>query len=178
MNLSLEFHAPLHLFQNLPDALSARQRLARLPHDRWTARLGEQIGVPTDSPAYQVAVALEQMGLDQLDAAAATLQGVIAADPQQSQAYRSLANIYLKQNKPQDALRILEDWIQKQPERFEARAAPFNIYRSLGQGAEAVAVFQPLVEKEPDNASFHVMLGQQLLALRRNAEATRELRRC
>ncbi len=124
MNLSLEFHSPLHLFKDIPDALSARHRLSRLPHERWTARLGEQIGVPPDGTTYLMALALEQIDLEQFDAAVATLQKAIAADPKLSPAYRCLANVYLKQNKPREAVHVPRGFGSgQQPDRVDSRAA-------------------------------------------------------
>jgi spermidine synthase len=176
LNLALEFNAPLHLFKELPDALSARVRLMRLPHAKWSARLGELIGAPPESGPYQVALALEQYDFENYEPAIKLLQEAIAKDPSLSQAYRALANVYLKMNKANDAVRVLEGWINEQPQRVDSRVALFNCYKSLGRSADAVAIFRPAVEIDPKNALFRTILGRELLALHRNSEAAEQLR--
>ncbi|HVU89862.1 MAG TPA: fused MFS/spermidine synthase [Pirellulales bacterium] len=175
-NMLLEFKAPLHLFASLPEAMRAGLRLAKLPHGRWTAQLGELIGAPPGSALFLVAQAIEQMDGERWDQAATILQQAIAIEPHSEQPHRLLADVYLKQGKSAEAVKLLEDWLRNRPDRSDARMALFNIYRSLGMPREAAAVFQPVVDEQPENAFFHMALGQVLLELGRRPEAAREFR--
>ena len=110
----------------LPEALVAGLRLGKLPHNRWTARLGESIGARQGVLRFS-SQAIEQMDAERWEPAIAILQQAIAADPNRKPPHRMLAEVYLNQGKSTEAIKLLEDWLRQQPDRADAHMKRYSI---------------------------------------------------
>jgi tetratricopeptide (TPR) repeat protein len=106
---------------------------------------------------FTFGVAMFQRGY--LDQAAASFQQVIAAKPQDAEAYYNLGTLYLRKNAPAEARRYLEQTLKLRPEYAEAWNNLGMIAGQEGQFDEAVRDFQKCLQLKPKYVIALVNLG-------------------
>jgi tetratricopeptide (TPR) repeat protein len=106
---------------------------------------------------FTFGVAMFQRGY--LEQAAASFQQVIAAKPQDAEAYYNLGTLYLRKNSLADARRYLEQTLKLRPEYAEAWNNLGMIAGQEGQAEEAIRDFQKCLELRPDYVIALLNLG-------------------
>ena len=107
----------------------------------------------------------------QLDQAAAAFREVLRMQPRNADAVGALADIALRQQRPDEAIAGYGDYIRLAPQNPAAR---FNLGLALAgvhRMEEAAAAFAEAVRLNPREAAFQVNLGEALLSLGRLQEA-------
>ena len=106
---------------------------------------------------FTFGVAMFQRGY--LDQAAAAFQQVIAAKPQDSEAYYNLGTLYLRKNSLADARRYLEQTLKLDPGYAEAWNNLGMIAGQEGQAEEAIHDFQQCLQLRPTYVIALLNLG-------------------
>lgn len=112
----------------------------------------------------------ERLGLlaerrDRLDEAIARFgEAVEASPPDRLFPHVKLANLLLRQDRPDDAVAVVQSFVDRQPEELTALAALGHVQSNAGRTSEAVATFRTLQERAPDEPSAILALAQALLA--------------
>jgi tetratricopeptide (TPR) repeat protein len=106
---------------------------------------------------FTYGVAMFQRGY--LDEAAASFLLVIAAKPQQPEAYYNLGTLYLRKNALPDARRYLQQAVELRPEYPEAWNNLGMVAGQEGQMAEAIHNFQQALSEKPNYAIALLNLG-------------------
>src|SRR5580658_5992243 len=106
---------------------------------------------------FTYGVAMFQRGY--LDQAASSFQQVIAAKPQEPEAYYNLGTLYLRKNSLPDARRYLEQTVKLRPDYPEAWNNLGMIAAQQGQADEGVRNFQKSLQLRPDYAIALLNLG-------------------
>jgi Flp pilus assembly protein TadD/peroxiredoxin len=106
---------------------------------------------------FTYGVAMFQRGY--LDQAAASFQQVIAAKPQEPEAYYNLGTLYLRKNVLPDARRYLEQTVKLQPNYPEAWNNLGMIAGQEGQANEAIRDFQQSLSLRPGYVTAMLNLG-------------------
>jgi Flp pilus assembly protein TadD/cytochrome oxidase Cu insertion factor (SCO1/SenC/PrrC family) len=124
---------------------------------------------------FTYGVALFQHGY--LDQAAESLQQVIAAQPQNTEAYYNLGTLYLRKNNLAEAKRYLEKTVKLRPEYPEAWNNLGMIAGQQNQYDEAIRNFTQSLAKRPDYVIALLNLGNIHRRQGNVAESTRLLNR-
>ncbi|MGC1613823.1 MAG: FG-GAP-like repeat-containing protein [Candidatus Acidiferrum sp.] len=106
---------------------------------------------------FTFGVAMFQRGY--LDQAAAAFQQVIAAKPQDPEAYYNLGTLYLRKNSLADARRYLQQTVKLRPDYAEAWNNLGMIAGQEGQSDEAIRDFQECLKLRPDYVIALLNLG-------------------
>ena len=106
---------------------------------------------------FTYGVALFQRGY--LEQAAASFQQVIAAKPNEPEAYYNLGTLYLRRNNLPDARQYLEQTVKLRPNYPEAWNNLGMIAAQEGQAAEAIGNFQQSLQLKPDYVIALLNLG-------------------
>ncbi|MGB6960427.1 MAG: FG-GAP-like repeat-containing protein [Candidatus Acidiferrum sp.] len=106
---------------------------------------------------FTFGVAMFQRGY--LDQAAASFQQVIAAKPEDAEAYYNLGTLYLRKNSLPEARRYLEQTLKLRPEYAEAWNNLGMIAGQEGRADEAVRDFQTCLKLRPDYVIALLNLG-------------------
>ena len=106
---------------------------------------------------FTYGVAMFQRGY--LDQAAASFQQVIAAKPQEPEAYYNLGTLYLRKNALPDARRYLEQTVKLQPDYPEAWNNLGMIAGQEGHSDEAIRNFQQSLSLRPGYVTAMLNLG-------------------
>ena len=137
------------------------QSLPRTPEERLRKAL-PFTGILHERDAFQrndftYGVALFQRGY--LKQAAASFQQVIAAKPNEPEAYYNLGTLYLRENDLAQARKYLEQTVKLRPIHPEAWNNLGMIAAQQGQGEEAIRNFQESLRQRPDYAIALLNLG-------------------
>ena len=124
---------------------------------------------------FTYGVAMFQRGY--LEQAAASFQQVIAAKPEQPEAYYNLGTLYLRKNDLADARRYLEQSVKLRPEYAEAWNNLGMIAAQEGQGDEALRDFQQSLQLRPDYVTALLNLGNLYRRQRASEDAEKLLGR-
>ena len=124
---------------------------------------------------FTYGVALFQHGY--LDQAAESFQQVIAAQPQNAEAYYNLGTLYLRKNNLAEARRYLEQTVKLRPEYPEAWNNLGMIAGQQNQYDEAIRNFNQSLEQRPDYVIAMVNLGNIHRRQGNVAQSTRLLNR-
>jgi Flp pilus assembly protein TadD/peroxiredoxin len=141
----------LHDVNSLPQTAEERTRKA-LP---FPGTLHEKGAFQRNDFTY--GVALFQRGY--LDQAAASFQQVIAAKPNEPEAYYNLGTLYLRKNAFADARQYLEQTVKLRPKYPEAWNNLGMIAAQQGQTDAAIRNFQHSLDQRPDYAIALLNLG-------------------
>jgi tetratricopeptide (TPR) repeat protein/peroxiredoxin len=106
---------------------------------------------------FTYGVAMFQRGY--LEQAAASFEQVIAAKPQEPEAYYNLGTLYLRKNALPDARRYLEQTVKLRPDYPEAWNNLGMIAAQQGQAKEAVSNFQQSLSLRPGYVTALLNLG-------------------
>jgi len=108
--------------------------------------------------------------------AAADYQRAIELQPNNSDAYRRLSDIYDRNSQVNEALAAIQKAVQVQPGYFKNHQKLGSMYFERGNYREAASEFQRMVDLAPNLAQSHYSLGAALGNLERWPEAEKELR--
>jgi Flp pilus assembly protein TadD/peroxiredoxin len=106
---------------------------------------------------FTYGVAMFQRGY--LEQAAASFQQVIAAKPQEPEAYYNLGTLYLRKNVLPDARRYLEQTVKLRPDYPEAWNNLGMVAAQQGQAEEAIRSFQQSLSLRPGYVTALLNLG-------------------
>ncbi len=103
------------------------------------------------------------------------LNEALRLDPHFEEAKCYLADTYLMDQKPQDALPILETLVKEQPRDARVRIDLRRALEKLNRDEEAVRAYQASLRIDPRRADAHYQLAQVYKKLKRPAEFRKEL---
>jgi len=107
------------------------------------------------------------------DEAAVWLQKYVAQNPQNSRARLELARLLASQDKPQDAIAVLQPVSGAADPAINRELG--DLYRETRQFALAAPLYQQLLAANPNDPDLHLGLGISLLYQLKYAEAEQEL---
>ena len=163
LNMRLEFDAPLHLFQKLPEAENAQVKIQKIGNDVWRQQLGQALGIQPDSAEYQVVLAEQAAVQTHFDEALRCYQNALVIDPRQADAYRGAAAVQVQlaiaaarrkdtqgeQKRRQAAVAVYRDLLKFHPEDIEAIRALASQLRALKKDDKAAEAWRQLLERSP-----------------------------
>lgn len=120
------------------------------------------------------AYALINMG-DQPAAIPPMEQYIETADSVDAQQYTLLGQLYLTNDRAQDAIDLLTDASQQFPQNSDLQSLLLNAYQQTGQTQEAIRLYRSQVEQNPQNALYRYNLGSLLLNTQQYDEAIDQL---
>jgi tetratricopeptide (TPR) repeat protein len=91
--------------------------------------------------------------------------------------YTLLGQLYITNDRAEDAIPVLEDGADQYPDNSDIQSLLLNAYNSAGQTEQAIAAYQQQVENNPNNALYLYNLGSLLLNENRYDEAMTYLER-
>jgi len=91
--------------------------------------------------------------------------------------YTLLGQLYLTNNRAEDAVPVLEEGADQYPNNSDIQSLLLNAYNAAGQTESAIEAYQQQVERNPDNALYRYNLGSLLLNENRYDEAIQHLER-
>lgn len=104
----------------------------------------------------------------------AVLEEVVRIEPEHPWALRELGEIYLKEGRPEDALKTFERIIPLQPEWVGGYLSVGRAYVDLGRTEEAIAMIERVLKMAPKFDFAHYSLGTAYEQAGRIEEARRE----
>ena len=110
---------------------------------------------------------------NQHDQAAQVLRGVLARDPENEGAVQQLTQLLLDENKPDEAIVLLQQILQSAPTAglYDQLG---DSYMQLQDPARAEQAYRHAVEMEPDQSNHHQGLAQSLFDQEKYSEALAE----
>lgn len=118
---------------------------------------------------FQIALLDDAIGnLPDLDR---DLRETLRFDPLHEQAYYELANLYLRINEPDRAMRVLEDAMQIEPRFAPLHFLYAGLLKRSGRLKEAMRSLETGVNLDPNHAEGYFDLGYALAALGRYRDA-------
>ncbi len=105
-----------------------------------------------------------------------TVTRIEQPDSSDAQTYLILAQLYQQEERPEDAIELLEDVREDFPASQDLTAQLLNAYAQSGNTEQAMAFYAEAIEQEPDNPIFRYNYGSMLLEAERYDEATEQLR--
>lgn len=153
----------VNIYQGLVDPERIAEDLKSVPG---TAAARVRKALPFEGTLYQdefqrndftYGVAMFQRGY--LEQAAASFEQVIAAKPQEPEAYYNLGTLYLRKNALPDARRYLEQTVKLRPDYPEAWNNLGMIAAQQGQTEEAIRNFQQSLSLRPGYVTALLNLG-------------------
>jgi tetratricopeptide (TPR) repeat protein len=131
--------------------------------------------MPDSSNAHlNEAYALINMG-DQPAAIPPMEQYIETADSVDAQQYTLLGQLYLTNDRAENAIDLLTDASQQFPQNSDLQSLLLNAYQQTGQTQEAIRLYRSQVEQNPDNALYRYNLGSLLLNTQQYDEAIEQL---
>jgi len=100
-------------------------------------------------------------------------QKYLSVKPDDHKVHGVVGNIYLKQQKFDEALREFKKVIELDPEDLRAQVNVGNIEYQKENFAEAARLFEKILQKDPTKASIHYNLASSYFQIRRYPEAIR-----
>jgi arylsulfatase A-like enzyme/predicted Zn-dependent protease len=101
-----------------------------------------------------------EMGLDgKVEEAVRIIQGIIATDPNITEAYFSIGNILFQDHKYQEAIGYFSQVLERKPDDTFAAVNIALAYEGMGKFAEAEKFLLDYIEKGFTDAQFYFMLG-------------------
>ena len=106
--------------------------------------------------------------------AAAALQKVVAAHPDDGAAHVQLGRVLAAEGKNDAALAELQAAARLAPTDLSVQRDLADVYTMVGKNDEAVAAYRTLVTANPNDAELHRGLGESLLRAKKFADAQQE----
>ena len=103
-------------------------------------------------------------------------QRAIELQPNNSDGYRRLANLYKRRNQMSEALTLLQKALQLDPSYFRLRQDMGAFYLEQGRFSEAATHYAKAVELAPNEPHAHFLLAYTYEYLGRFVEAENQLR--
>lgn len=91
--------------------------------------------------------------------------------------YTILGQLYLTDNRTEDAISLLRDATQQYPDNSELQALLLNAFNRTDDKEQAMAAYREQIERNPNNAQFRYNYGSLLLSTERYDEAIEQLQR-
>lgn len=105
-----------------------------------------------DSPDLMLGYAAALDARGQIDRSDQVLLQLAGSHPTCDEAYLSLFRAYIKRQQPDNAVKILQQWLAADPSSINARILEATICLQANQPAAAERVLTALFDREPDNA--------------------------
>jgi len=129
----------------------------------------------TDAIAMHATLLLNGGKKEQVDQAAADLQGLVSKNPNNHVLRLNYARALLAQGKLEPARLQLEDAISKRPDFVAAREMLARVYLTKRDSAKALQAADDLLKYDQRNLSGHLTRSAALLALKETDKAREEL---
>jgi tetratricopeptide (TPR) repeat protein len=122
---------------------------------------GKKLGNPKEKIlVFNELSRAREMGLDgKVDEAVPIIQGIIATDPDVTDAYFALGNIYFQAQRYQDAIQYFEQALGRKPDDSFAAINIALAYEAMGKFGEAEKFLLGYLEKGFSDPQFYFMLG-------------------
>jgi predicted Zn-dependent protease len=145
-------------------------------YDRATEHLSrcEELGWPAEFVGLERSMMQAQQGA-MSSALEDRLRSCIDKDIETDLVLEALADGYLRQMRPQDALSCLDKLLERQPRNAWALLARGRIYEGLNRPENADMDYRRLLEIEPDHDEGRLRLAQVLLGIGKPTEARQRL---
>ncbi len=124
---------------------------------------------PDISTLYQAALSALSRG--QLQAAEDLLHRAIAMQPQYPSLHNMLAAVYIRQNRPGQAIHAIDECLRLAPSHFMAWLNKGIAFREIGEIDAAVSCFERAIELKPHFAAAHNHLAGALRLQARLSDA-------
>lgn len=102
---------------------------------------------------------------------------VTKADSVGETPYTILGQLYLTNERTEDAISVLQEATQQYPENTELQSLLLNAFNRTEDKSRAMEAYQDQIEKNPNNAQFRYNYGSLLLSAERYDEAIDQLQR-
>ncbi|MEW5901343.1 MAG: tetratricopeptide repeat protein, partial [Acidobacteriota bacterium] len=120
-----------------------------------------------------------EMGMSgQAEEAIRTIQAIIAADPEISDAYFSLGNIYFKERRFQEAIPCFEQALQRKPDDTFCVINIANSYLNMGKPEEGEHFVIDYLKKGFSDSQLYFILGTLCYHQKKYAEAIKYYEEC
>ena len=91
--------------------------------------------------------------------------------------YTLLGQLYITNDRVEDAIPVLEDGAEQYPDNTDIQSLLLNAYNQAGMQERAIEAYRRQVERNPDNATYRYNLGSLLLNMERYDDALEQLTR-
>lgn len=99
------------------------------------------------------------------------------ADSVEENPYTILAQLYLTNDRAEDAISLLEEATEQYPNNEELQSLRLNAYNQAGATDKAMEAYREQIEENPENATYRYNYGSLLLNAERHEEAIEQLSR-
>jgi len=99
------------------------------------------------------------------------------ADTANENAYTLLGRLYLGNERPEDAVSVLEEATEQYPENDEMQSLLLNAYQQTGDTEQAMRAYRKQIERNPEEPTYRYNYGSMLLQQDRFDEAIEQLQR-
>jgi tetratricopeptide (TPR) repeat protein len=120
---------------------------------------------------YQLADVYLQTGVDSVDKALETYQGILDSDPGSSRAMVGMGNVHLAMDDAASAQSLFQQAVDIDPENADAYLGLASAYQALGQLDQAVTSFEGALAQNPTSLTIKFPLSLLYYQLGRYAEA-------
>lgn len=100
---------------------------------------------------------------------------VESADSVGADQYTLLGQLYITNDRLEDAVPLLEEGAEQYPDNSDLQSLLLNAYNQAGMQERAIEAYRTQVERNPDNATYRYNLGSLLLNMERYQEALEQL---
>jgi tetratricopeptide (TPR) repeat protein len=131
-----------------------------------------------DSTSAYLNEAYSLINAGEQDAAIGPLESFVSRAPiVAANQYTLLGQLYLTNDRAEDAIPVLKDGADRYPNSSDIQSFLLNAYNAAGQTEQAIAAYRSQVERNPDNTLYLYNLGTLLLNEERYDEAILYLKR-
>jgi len=120
---------------------------------------------------YQLADVYLQTGVDSVDRALETYQGILDSDPGSSRAMVGMGNVHLAMDDAASAQSLFQQAVDIDPENADAYLGLASAYQALGQLDQAVTSFEGALAQNPTSLTIKFPLSLLYYQLGRYSEA-------
>ncbi len=143
---------------------------------RAAAFFGAAGAIEPDSAGPHLNEAYARLNAQQREEAIPALEHYVEkADTVDERAYTILGQLYLTNDRTQDAISLLEQATEEYPENEELQSLRLNAYNRAGETEQAMEAYREQIEENPDNATYRYNYGSLLLNADRYDEAIEQL---
>jgi tetratricopeptide (TPR) repeat protein len=144
-----------------PDNIQVIAHLVRTLNQTGEAREAQRIldeAATRDiyDPGFQQLRLESQLRLGEWEPASATLEELVAEDPNQVSTSRTLASIFVMQKKFDEAQAILDRLKAQDPESFETSQLQVQLYTAQGDAEKAIALCDEVVKNRHDAQAYRL----------------------
>lgn len=133
--------------------------------------------IQPDSAGAYVNEAYAWLNAGQPESAIEPFEQALEAGDTAPETYRFLANLYVNNERSDEAIALLEDASDMYPEDIDIQTELLNAYQLAGETDKALERYQLAVERDPDNELFRYNYGSLLEQTGDHEEAREQLRR-